>query len=234
MPADLGTVREWLNLLGGLCAGNLSSKEAQAKVALYVPMLAAEFSDEAFTPASLAAVASACEFFPAYGKIVGELRGWWLAQAPSAPVLAAPVVVAVLTEEQQEAEDRAWWDARLAGIAAIADATARWRTAEETRLTLTRRGAHPRPWAVAEAERIAAEAKEAGADTNVVQLRTPRAVAEVPNLHLRRAEPPRPRVPAPQEAPRRQVPAEPNAQVLAFRASNPVVLRALASRDAST
>ncbi|MFC0411067.1 hypothetical protein [Roseomonas elaeocarpi] len=233
MPADIATVREWLNLLGGLCAGNLAAKEAQAKVALYAPMLAAEFSEEAFTPDSLAAVAGACEFFPAYGKIVGELRGWWRAQAPSVPALPAPVIPAALTEAEEDALDRAWWGGRLSEIAAIADPTTRWRTAEETRLTLTRRGAYPRPWAVAEAESIAAGAKAAGADTNVVQLRTPRAVSEVPNLHMRRADPPRAKVTPQQDAPtRRPVAVEPDAQVLAFRARSPVVQRALAERSA--
>jgi hypothetical protein len=90
---DQLTVRDWLKALGTLCAGSLSTRDAQAKLAAYVPMLAHEFRPEAFTPASLTAVARACKFFPSFGELCDALKAWWEDNRPfepTVPLLTGP------------------------------------------------------------------------------------------------------------------------------------------------
>src|SRR3954464_1668678 len=86
-------VRDWLKALGTLCAGSMSTRDAQAKLASYVPMLAHEFPREAFTPISLAAVGRACTFFPSFGELTAALSAWWQDNAPTAnvPLISGPV-----------------------------------------------------------------------------------------------------------------------------------------------
>jgi hypothetical protein len=90
---EVMTVRDWLKGLGLLTAGNASAKDCQAKASAYGPMLAREFRPEAFTPASLAAVARACKFFPSFGEICNALAAWWEDNRPfepTVPLLTGP------------------------------------------------------------------------------------------------------------------------------------------------
>lgn len=84
-------VRNWVKALGGLCAGALPQREAEAKATAYAPLLAAEFGAECFTPASLASVARACKFFPSFGEVAAALSAWWQEhRAPDLAKIAGP------------------------------------------------------------------------------------------------------------------------------------------------
>jgi hypothetical protein len=92
---ELLAVRDWLKALGTLCAGSMSTRDAQAKLATYVPMLAHEFPNAAFTAASLAAVGRACKFFPSFGELATALSAWWEDNRPYEPTplrLTGPAV----------------------------------------------------------------------------------------------------------------------------------------------
>jgi hypothetical protein len=112
MATHEAIVRDWLKSLGLLCAGTGSVKDAQAKAAAYVPMLAREFRTEAFTVASLAAVARACKFFPSFGELTTALSAWWEDNAPTANV---PLIAGTHQDEwrqrveREKAEAKADW-----------------------------------------------------------------------------------------------------------------------------
>jgi hypothetical protein len=72
-------VRDWLKALGSLTAGSLPGAEVDAKLGTYAPLLAQDFPPSAFCPASLAAVARQCKFFPSYAEICDLLSPWWRA-----------------------------------------------------------------------------------------------------------------------------------------------------------
>jgi hypothetical protein len=86
-------VRKWLVALGILTAGNMSRAEAEMKLRAYVPLLQDRFPPEAFTQASLEAVASRCRFFPSYADVGDYLADWWKAHRPAPPALPPPPVV---------------------------------------------------------------------------------------------------------------------------------------------
>lgn len=90
MRASQAHVGHFLAKLGRLCAGNIALEDAMLKAEAYAPLLAAEFQAEVFTPESLAAVASQCKFFPAYGELCDYLRSWWRDNKPFVPALPAP------------------------------------------------------------------------------------------------------------------------------------------------
>lgn len=75
-------VREWCVSLGILTAVSVSRKEAEMKLAAYVPMLM-DFPDAAFTSESLNAVARQCtEGFPTYPILAARLSAWWRDHRP--------------------------------------------------------------------------------------------------------------------------------------------------------
>ena len=82
------TVEEWLVALGMLTASK--GDDAEAKLAAYIPLLAARFEAAAFTQASLEAVAARCKFFPSYSEIVEHLGAWWRDNRPRPQGLAPP------------------------------------------------------------------------------------------------------------------------------------------------
>lgn len=170
--ARTDTVRDWLKALGVLSAATMSAGDARAKTAAYAPMLASEYPDWCFTPASLAACARAFKFFPAYGEICAALSEWRQNNTPpgaydkpridgtSAPKNAA----------DDERIDREWWTARIDAIAAFKHPGAAHREACGMLQTLTRapgsvapndEGALPRPWAIERLRRIRDNAKAA-------------------------------------------------------------------------
>lgn len=120
----------WLRALGTLCSGTMSVKESQAKMAAYVPMLAREFSAEAFTMDSLAAVARACESFPSFGKLSGALSAWWQDNAPTANV---PLISGPAHDEWRQRVEREH-----------ADAKADWEQPDRVRTALRGLEGHPR------------------------------------------------------------------------------------------
>lgn len=106
-------VRNWVKALGGLCAGNLSLKEAEARMTAYAPMLAREFRSEAFCVASLAFVARTySRHSPTFGEIANALSAWWEDNAPTANV---PLITGPKQDdwrqrvEQERAEAAADW-----------------------------------------------------------------------------------------------------------------------------
>ena len=117
-------VRNWVKALGGLCAGNLSLKEAEARMTAYAPMLAREFAPNAFTVASLAAVARACSHHsPTFGEISNALSAWWEDNAPTAnvPLIAGPQQDPWRQRvERERAETKADWQEPEAVRRAIA------------------------------------------------------------------------------------------------------------------
>jgi len=82
------TIRDWLKALGTLCAGTMSARDAQAKLAAYVPLLAHEFPAAAFTAASLTAVGRTCKWFPSFGEVTAALSAWWEDNQPFVPTVA--------------------------------------------------------------------------------------------------------------------------------------------------
>ena len=82
------TIRDWLKALGTLCAGTMSARDAQAKLAAYVPLLAHEFPAAAFTAASLTAVGRTCKWFPSFGEVTAALSAWWEDNQPYVPTVA--------------------------------------------------------------------------------------------------------------------------------------------------
>lgn len=111
MPTDHEHVRGWLKALGSLCAGRSTPEEADARVGLYVSMLANEYPQAAFTRPSLAAVGKVCKFWPSYGELCAALTAWWADNRPYTPApvfvdheqrrLAAPEPRGPLTDEQK-------------------------------------------------------------------------------------------------------------------------------------
>lgn len=90
MTADPEDVRNWLKAIGALAASNVDRREAEERVAAYVPLLVAEFPAGAFTAESLAAVAKRCRFFPAYADLVEYLAEWWSEHRMPLVALPAP------------------------------------------------------------------------------------------------------------------------------------------------
>lgn len=90
---DLQHIRDWLKALGSLCAGAASPSDASSKIAAYAPLLAADYPQAAFGPASLAAIARQCKFFPSYAELCEHLSAWWKENRPkpeAAPALYSP------------------------------------------------------------------------------------------------------------------------------------------------
>jgi hypothetical protein len=103
-------IRDWLKALGSLTAFSGSASEFSAKISAYTPLLQGDFSQAAFSPGSLAAIARKCEFFPTYAKLSEHLASWWRDHRPppSAHLLANPKDK-THAEWQQEAE-QSWRD----------------------------------------------------------------------------------------------------------------------------
>lgn len=119
-------ITQWLNALGTLTAGTLTTDEARAKIAAYVPLLAARFEPAAFTAASLEFVASQCKFFPAYGEVVDHLRSWWHENRPANPYYAAleaspPTARYVSPEESLKRHQASQKTLRRYGLCGLAD-----------------------------------------------------------------------------------------------------------------
>lgn len=117
-------VLAWLQDLGGLCAGAMPRPEAVAKMGAYAPLLAEAFPADAFTRASLAAVAGGLTFFPSYGEVSAQLSVWWRDNRPTRLALAAPVPAspADAWEARKREISEEWRQADVAGqVARIMD-----------------------------------------------------------------------------------------------------------------
>lgn len=171
--ARIDVVRDWLKALGVLSAGSMLHADAKAKIAAYSPMLAADFADWCFTPASLAACARRFKFFPSFGELSAELSDWRKDNTPSGaydkPRLAAPSIDR--SEADDERLDREWWTDRIDRISSLPGATEAWREAMGMREYLTRPSAAVRQWAVDRLTGIIANAAAAGADTDQSHVR---------------------------------------------------------------
>ncbi|QDO99094.1 hypothetical protein FNB15_18265 [Ferrovibrio terrae] len=66
-PAEPAAVRKWLISLGALCAGRMPLDEAERRVAAYVALI--EQPAGVFTKNSLARVAGAFQWFPAFAEL---------------------------------------------------------------------------------------------------------------------------------------------------------------------
>jgi hypothetical protein len=90
--ADQFIARRWLIDLGRLTAVARSEADAEGFVEAMAPMIAMRFPDEAFTTASLEAVAAECKYLPTYGELVNHLRDWWRDNRPRLRALPPPPV----------------------------------------------------------------------------------------------------------------------------------------------
>jgi hypothetical protein len=107
----LSVVREWCQSLGVLTAVSISHNEADMKLAAFVPSLAREFPEGAFTPDSLRHVARASvRGFPTYPELCIVLADWWRVNGPPAPALPGPDMSFRRQVEAREAQCRAEWD----------------------------------------------------------------------------------------------------------------------------
>jgi hypothetical protein len=88
--AHIPRVREWLTSLGILSAVSMSKREAEMKLAAFVPLLARDFPDAAFTQDSLSHVARRCPYFPTYHEICEHLGSWWRDRRPMPIALPPP------------------------------------------------------------------------------------------------------------------------------------------------
>jgi hypothetical protein len=99
-PNRLRVVRQWCQSLGVLSAVRISDADAEMKLATYAPLLAREFTAEAFNADSLAHVAAASiKGFPTYGELVAALRQWWRDNRPAPLALPAPEPPPLLTRD---------------------------------------------------------------------------------------------------------------------------------------
>jgi hypothetical protein len=90
--ADQFVARRWLIDLGRLTAIRSNPDDAVDFVEAMAPMLAMRFPDEAFTAASLEAVAAECKYLPTYGELVGYLHAWWRDHRPRPRALPSPPI----------------------------------------------------------------------------------------------------------------------------------------------
>jgi hypothetical protein len=102
-------IRDWLKALAVLCAANVSKAELSGKLNAYVPMLAQDFDRGAFSPASLAAVARQCKFFPSYAELAEALAPWWRENRPPQRAIASDQS-ATVKQREIERECRGSWD----------------------------------------------------------------------------------------------------------------------------
>ena len=107
-------IRDWLKALGSLAACALTAKEFDARISAYVPLLATDFPRSAFGPASLAAIARQCKFFPAYAELCDLLSAWWREHRPPPrdPALEGPET---RTQAERSAMAEASWRDITAG-----------------------------------------------------------------------------------------------------------------------
>jgi len=67
-PADIGTVKRWLIALGNAVAGNVSTAEAEARVAAMLTLLD-DLPAGVFTKSTLKRAAAAFTFFPSFAEL---------------------------------------------------------------------------------------------------------------------------------------------------------------------
>lgn len=90
--AEIIAVQRWLIGLGRLTATPRTEADAESFIEAMAPMLGMRFPDEAFTAASLEAVAAQCKYLPTYGELVGYLHGWWRDNRPRPRALPSPPI----------------------------------------------------------------------------------------------------------------------------------------------
>jgi hypothetical protein len=78
VSTDALKVRQWLQSLGVLVATGMSVADAKERLAVFVPLLAAEFSGRYFNAQSLAFVARRSKFFPTFSEVCDGLHEWGL------------------------------------------------------------------------------------------------------------------------------------------------------------
>ena len=104
----LPVVREWCQSLGVLSAVSISRREAEMKLAAYVPLLMDRFPDAAFTTDSLQHVAArAVKGFPTYGELAAWLSEWWRENRPRPPALPPPAPAPIAERAPPTDEERA-------------------------------------------------------------------------------------------------------------------------------
>jgi hypothetical protein len=101
--------KEWLSRLGVCCVFRGTPDDARMKLAVMAPMLAEDFPPEAFTDASLHAMACRFKFFPSYAELRDNLSTWRRGEAMKRPALAPAKPDATAERARIEAERRAEW-----------------------------------------------------------------------------------------------------------------------------
>jgi hypothetical protein len=76
VSTDALKVRQWLQSLGVLVATGMSVADAKERLAVFVPLLAAEFDGRFFNAATLAFVARRSKFFPTFSEVCEGLQEW--------------------------------------------------------------------------------------------------------------------------------------------------------------
>jgi len=88
-----------------LAAGNASASDMAPRITSYAKLLAEDFPPEAFTHASLAAVAKQSPFWPSFGELCSRLREWWEEHKP----VSSRLLIADESRVGWSREDHAWY-----------------------------------------------------------------------------------------------------------------------------
>lgn len=162
-------ISEWVVSLGALCAGQMTEEEATARTAAYVTGLTEEFDRKAFCMASVRYVAkNSPRGWPNFGHVCAMLTEWWKENqvSLSAPRLSAPEQRDHASfQDKLDADDRQFWEEKLADLAQRPHPDYRWVRAMEISRQVNQADSFPRPWIVPLLRDIIQQAEEDGADT---------------------------------------------------------------------
>ena len=169
--------RDWLNHLATLIQARFP--RSRTSVVSVAPALAKDVPGRFLTPDTAERVAEALPALPNYRELLaavrreGELLPAEVGAAPHRSRLDPPPELPHEREERLEREVQAWWEARLARFASIANPTARWREVMGMAAVLNRPGAYPRPYLVGQIRDVLDQAEHEGADTDPTQVQQP-------------------------------------------------------------
>lgn len=183
------TTREWLDLIASNVAARLP--RGRTHFSSFAPALARDVPRHWLTAATAAAVEPHLLALPTYPELLAAVRR----EADGMPrdpdtiphgPISRPAETLEDREAREDAEDRAWWEDRVARVRALANPTVRWREAMGMLAVLERPKAHPRPWLVRALTDLAEEAMHAGAeiDSDAIPLPPRRAPSlALPAMH---------------------------------------------------
>jgi hypothetical protein len=132
MPDKAAVARDWLKALAVLCANNVTQSELVGKLNAYAPMLAQEFSDGAFSAASLAAIGRKFTFFPSFAELTEALSSWWQEHRPNHVPRIAADQDATIRQREIERNVRVSWE-----TVSAADVRAKIRAVRDSPLQLS-------------------------------------------------------------------------------------------------